>query len=114
MATQSVPNSKPFLIFPTLSREYVWRIAASETNRTISRHKNLGLAIAKAERLNSIALMPAPQFAEGETYLDRDTRGGCQLWFDYSDGDARECERPASISDSDSGQSFCTSCWRAQ
>lgn len=57
MATSTVSNSLAFLVFPTLNSTFPWRIAAVATNRTISRHKNLGLAIQKAERLNVVALL---------------------------------------------------------
>jgi hypothetical protein len=57
MATQSVNHHPAFLVFPTLNATFTWRIAVVETNRTISWHKNLGLAIEKAERLNVVALL---------------------------------------------------------
>lgn len=57
MATQSVNHHPAFLVFPTLNPTFTWRIAAVATNRTVSRHKNLGLAIEKAERLNIVALL---------------------------------------------------------
>ena len=52
MATQSVPNRLPFLVFPTGLRDYPWKIVAVETDRTISRHKQLARAVAKAQELN--------------------------------------------------------------
>lgn len=57
--TQSVNHHPAFLVFPTLNPTFTWRIAAVSTNRTVSRHKNLGLAIEKAERLNVVALLHA-------------------------------------------------------
>jgi hypothetical protein len=54
---RSVNHHPAFLIFPTLNATFTWRIAAVSTNRTVSRHKNLGLAIEKAERLNVSALL---------------------------------------------------------
>lgn len=57
MATSTVSNSPAFLVLPTLNPTFTWRVAAVSTNRTISRHKNLGLAIEKAERLNVAALL---------------------------------------------------------
>ena len=59
MATQSVSNRLPFLVFPTGLRDYPWKIVAVETNRIISRHKNLAQAVAKAERLNVAELEKA-------------------------------------------------------
>jgi hypothetical protein len=55
--TPSVNHHPAFLVFPTLNSIYTWRVAAVEANRTISRHKNLALAIEKAERLNVVALL---------------------------------------------------------
>jgi hypothetical protein len=55
--TPTVNHHPAFLVFPTLNSTYTWRVAAVEANRTISRHKNLALAIEKAERLNVVALL---------------------------------------------------------
>lgn len=54
MATPTLANPlKPeFRVFPTGEAEYSWRIAASETNQTISRHKSLTYALTKCSRLN--------------------------------------------------------------
>jgi hypothetical protein len=57
VATQSVNHHPAFLVFPTLNTTFTWRVAAASTNRTISRHKNLELAVEKAERLNVVALL---------------------------------------------------------
>jgi hypothetical protein len=46
-----------FLVFPTLNPTLTWRVAAVSTNRTISLHRNLELAIRKAERMNVVALL---------------------------------------------------------
>ena len=56
MATQQ-STTPAFLVFPTLHSTFTWRVAAVATNRTISRHKNLELAVQKAERLNVNALL---------------------------------------------------------
>lgn len=56
MAAPSL-RAVPFLVFPTLNSTFTWRVAAVATNRTISRHKNLKLAVEKAERLNVSALL---------------------------------------------------------
>jgi hypothetical protein len=41
-----------FRVFPTGEAEYHWRIAALDTNQTISRHKSLSFALRKCTRLN--------------------------------------------------------------
>ena len=41
-----------FRVFPTGEAEHPWRIAAFETNRTISSHKSLNYAVRKCARLN--------------------------------------------------------------
>ena len=49
------PIHKPqpqFLVFPTGQKTFHWRVVAVETNRTVSRHKNLRPALRKAEWLN--------------------------------------------------------------
>jgi hypothetical protein len=56
MATQQF-TTPAFLVFPTLSEHFTWRVAAVATNRTISIHKNLARAYQKAERLNVAALL---------------------------------------------------------
>lgn len=50
-------NSTPaFLVFPSSNPVFTWVIRATETNRFISRHKNLDRAVRKAERLNVEAI----------------------------------------------------------
>ena len=47
------PKVQPeFRVFATGEAEYHWRVAASATNQTISRHKSLSFAIRKCTRLN--------------------------------------------------------------
>lgn len=58
-------------------------------------------------------LMPKPIYETSELLSGKDTRGGCAFWYDYADGDGRECHRTASITDLESGQSFCMKCWLA-
>ena len=56
-------HSKPqpgFRVFPTGDAEYSWRIAASATNQTISRHKSLSYALRKCNRLNEQYREPQP------------------------------------------------------
>jgi len=53
-APTAYPKSQPeFRVFPTGNAEYHWRIAASATNRTISRHKSLTFALRKCTWLNN-------------------------------------------------------------
>ena len=53
VARPSCPKLQPdFRVFPTGKAEYHWRVAALATNRTISRHKSLTLALRKCTRLN--------------------------------------------------------------
>ena len=52
-APQSHPKSQSaFRVFPTGEAEYYWRIAASATNQTVSRHMSLTYALRKCARLN--------------------------------------------------------------
>lgn len=50
-----LPLHKPqpeFLVFPTHTPVYTWRVVAVNTNRTVSRHRILACALRKAEWLN--------------------------------------------------------------
>src|SRR5436189_6463753 len=111
MASQSVEHL-PFLVFPSLSAEYLWKVVATESNRTISRHKLLENAVEKAERLNvQVLSMPAPQYAERATFLHAKERGSCDSWFASSDSDIGEaCYSTASVGDLDSGTDKCLRC----
>lgn len=112
MATQSLNRHLPFVVFPTLSPEYTWKIVAVESNRTISRHKLLENAVEKAERLNVVALaMPEPQFAERIPLSVRSTLGTCNRWYEWPQGHANECSRPAAVTDLETGQSYCVKCY---
>ena len=120
MASAHTTTHPAFLVFPNLSPEYLWRVIATETGRTISRHRNLALAYKKAEELNRLSAslsspMPDPVFAEYETFLATDLRGTCQSWYDNGASDPAngyECSRPASITDLETGCSFCVRCYR--
>lgn len=47
------PKSQPeFLVFPTGQPQYHWCVVASATNRTVSLHNSLPLALRKCTRLN--------------------------------------------------------------
>ena len=120
MASPHTTTQPPFLVFPTLSSEYLWRVIAVETGRTISRHRNLALAYKKAEELNlrsssASPAMPDRVFAQGEDFLASDLRGTCQSWYDNGASDPAngyECNRPASITDLETACSFCVRCYR--
>jgi hypothetical protein len=45
-------SQSEFRVFPTGHAEYHWRVVALATNRSISRHKSLTLALRKCTRLN--------------------------------------------------------------
>src|SRR6266487_3938488 len=96
----SLPNpgfQQPFLVFPALTAEYTWRVISTETGRTISRHKLLENAVRKAEVLNIRSwtpVLPEAQYAERVPVGMRSILGSCQLWYDYSGGNANECDRP--------------------
>ena len=57
MASPSVSNFPAFRVFPTLNPTMTWRVAAVATDHTVSVHRNLELAVRKAERLNVLALL---------------------------------------------------------
>ncbi len=95
MAAQNLTS---FLIFPTLSREYVWKIVATESKRTISRHKLLENAVQKAERLNFQAfLAEMPRVTTCEAYI--------------SSQYGAECQELAVVSDIESEREFCLDCF---
>jgi hypothetical protein len=56
-----------FMVFPTRTDTYVWKIVGIETNRTISRHKNLREALRRCAQLNRHLEEPAMGFCEYET-----------------------------------------------
>ena len=117
MATSSVRKSLPFLIFATGLLEFPWKIAAVQTDQTISRHRSLKDAVLKAQLLNLERMaLPQAEYAEREDFLALDVRGSCQSWFDYPSDPANgyECDRPASISDPETGCSYCLKCWAVQ
>jgi hypothetical protein len=112
MASQSVEHRLPFLVFPSLSPEYLWKVVATESNRTISRHKLLENALEKAERLNVLRLaLPEPQFIAHEDKSMLFLRGRCQelIARPYS-ADSDWCDRPAVVSDAATSQVLCVEC----
>lgn len=120
MATSTVPKSLPFLVFPTLSPEYVWKVVATETGRTVSRHRLLEIAVRKAEQLNvraitaEMPILPEPVYALRESYQEKDERGSCQLWYEFGSdrADMQPCDGIGSITDPDSGYTYCLDCWK--
>lgn len=92
MATQSVNHHPAFLVFPTLNQHFTWRVAAAATNRTISVHRNLELAIRKAEKLNVVALLHE---AVGSVCSFEDER------YEYP------CGAKATVAEIESGNHFC-------
>jgi hypothetical protein len=116
MASPHTTSQPAFLVFPTLSSEYLWRVVATETNRTISRHKNLALAYQKAEQLNQRASVPAMAPAVYATFDDHRwifLRQHCQQELGQSGtAETFPCYRPASISDVETSLSFCVECWK--
>ncbi len=107
-------HSNSFLVFPTTNRCFTWQVRAVESNRTISRHKNLGLAIRKAEKLNVLASMPEPQFATRDDHQWMFLRGHCQqeVVRPGEPGYTDPCNAPATITDSVTSLGFCADCWR--
>lgn len=108
-------RSLPFLIQGTGLAKFPWKITAAQTHQTFSRHKSLKDALRTAECMNLERMaMPEPEHAERENFLALGIRGSCQSWFDYPSDPANgyECDRPASISDTETGQSFCLKCWQ--
>jgi hypothetical protein len=118
MASPHTTSQPAFLVFPALSSEYTWRVIASVTGRTISRHKNLALAYRKAERLNQRSssaqlAMPDPVYADRIPLNARSILGSCKVWYDYSGGHANECNQPGAVSDVETGHTLCVQCWQA-
>jgi hypothetical protein len=123
VASPHTTSQPAFLVFPNLSPEYTWRVIAVETGRTIARFKHLPNAYHKAEELNARSHrrptpdspMPDPVFATREDFLLSDVRGTCQSWYDFSSsdpGNGYECNRPASVTDVETGTSHCVRCYR--
>jgi hypothetical protein len=119
MASPHTTSQPAFLVFPTLSPEYLWRVVATETNRTISRHKNLETAYEKAEQLNRRSLeslnpaMPDPVYATFDDHRWIFLRQHCQQELGQSgSAETFPCYRPASISDVETSLSFCVECWK--
>jgi hypothetical protein len=104
LATSTVSNSLAFLVFPTLNSTFTWRVAAVSTNRTISRHKNLELAVEKGERLNVVALLHDAVAAV--RFVDSRNCSYEHPHYEYPCGD------PASVTDLDSRRPLCAKHFR--
>ena len=57
-------------------------------------------------------LMPEPIYAERIPLDAHAALGTCNLWYDYADGNANECDRPAAITDLETGCGFCVKHWK--
>jgi hypothetical protein len=57
MDISNVSKFPAFLVVRTLNPTFIWRVATSATNRTVSVHRNLALAVEKAELLNVVAFL---------------------------------------------------------
>lgn len=118
MATSTLPKTAEFLVFPTGSSSFAWRVIATESGRTVSRHQRLDNAVKKAELLNFRALtpvMPEPQFAERPIFWTRRIDlGSCQHWYDtaYDPANPAGCDRSAMITDLETGCGFCVEHWK--
>jgi|SRR5581483_3422794 len=95
MASQTVSKSVPFLVFPTLNDVFTWRVVATETNRTISFHKNLANAVKKAEELNVVSFLREAVSVDPEPCAFEDER------YPFP------CGKDASFYDFDSEQFYC-------
>jgi len=96
MAAPILIKNPAFLVFPTLTPVFTWRVVATETNRTISRHKNLELAISRAIRLNQQAAKPVLLQCQYEYPESR--WGAC---------DGMPCGEEATVYDQESEMEFC-------
>lgn len=118
MATSTVSKNPLFLVFPALSPEYLWRVVATETNRTVSRHKHLHTAVEKAEQLNLRAMeppaLPEPQYAQGRVYSTE--LPYCQMFFPTpgDSGATDQCWHRATIGDLETGCHFCAACFQEE
>lgn len=115
MAATNLPVNPSFLVFPTGSAEFAWRIVALATGRTIARYKHLENAVERAKLLNfpPPPVLPEPQFGGVSNWVKSDVRGSCQTWFASADSAyGEQCDNSASMSDLDSGLALCVTCWR--
>jgi hypothetical protein len=87
-----------FLVLPTTIEVFSWRVVDTATNQIISWHRNLRVALDKAERLNAEA---------GATALPREV-GKKARRCGYEDGRYRcPCGSPATVTDIETGCTFC-------
>ena len=118
MAAPNLASIPEFLVFPTGSPDFAWRIMARETGRIIARFRHLDHALDRAEELNIRAMfpeLPEPQFAERHIFnAPAKLLGTCQGWYDSALDPANSvgCDNYASITDLETGCSFCVSCWK--
>jgi hypothetical protein len=115
VGSTTLPKSLPFLVFATGLASVPWKITAVESDQTLSTHKSLKTALTKAECLNLVRMaMPEAVYAERETSRARAVRGSCQLWYDtaWAEADSRQCDGIGSVSDIETGMTWCLRCWR--
>ena len=60
MATPNLAPSPRYLVSGTLSRTFGWRVISAQTDRTISQHQDLSLALEKAKTLNRLGCFELP------------------------------------------------------
>jgi|SRR5215469_7290465 len=87
-----------FLVHPTTNEVFSCDVVETKTNQTISQHKNLRLALDKAERLNVEA---------AATALLREVREEAPRcgYEDYRY--PSPCSAPATVTDIETGCTFC-------
>lgn len=117
MAATNLPVNPSFLVFPTGSAEFAWRIVALATGRTIARYKHLDHAVERAKLLNfpPPPVLPEPQFAERPILWTRGfDLGTCQHWYDtaYDPANPAGCDRSAMVTDLETGCGFCVEHWK--
>jgi len=92
-----------FLFNPTTNEAFSWRVVETKTNQIISQHRNLRLALDKAERLSVEAAAAAPLGRVREEV----PRCGYQ-----DEGYPYPCSAPATVTDIETGCTFCATHFR--
>jgi len=92
-----------FLVLPTTDEVFSWRVVETKTNQIISQHKNLRLALDKAERLNVEAAATTP---ERESREEGSRCGYADDRYPYP------CGARATVTDMETGCTFCESHFR--
>src|SRR5215469_14894730 len=92
-----------FLVHPATNEVFSWRVVETKTNHIVFQHKNLRLALDKAERLNVEAAAAALLRKEREEV----PRCGYQ-----DDRYELPCAAPATVTDIETGCTFCPTHFR--